>query len=61
MYFHWTPTDWVKGEYIDMKSAFKDEEEIRNLYTKSKIDLDDEDDDDSYLFATNSLVYRKHT
>lgn len=61
MYFHWTPTDWVKEEYRDMKCAFKDDEEIRNLYTKSKIDLDDEDDDDSYLFATNSLVYRKHT
>ena len=61
MYFHWTPIDWIKDEYKDMKCAFKNDEEIRNVYEKSKIDLDDEDDDDSYIFATNSLVYRKHT
>jgi hypothetical protein len=61
MYFHWTPLDWVKEEYRDMKCAFKDDEEIQKLYTKSMIDLDEVVDDNSYVFATNSLVYKKQT
>ena len=61
MYFHWTPLDWVKEEYRDMKCAFKGDEEIQKLYTKSMIDLDEVVDDNSYVFATNSLVYKKQT